>query len=115
MVNLLIYIQHKFNNLFDNIVKYIIFRFIKKELNKLVNQFPNIKCIYGLDNDGTHLVEITPNSVYVSNKYLDAEEVIDGKFGSKFKEFALLFISDNEPYLKIENLKFIISGTDYNK
>ncbi len=89
-------------------------QFIKKKLKQLLVDFPTIKCNYGYNGQADiHIVDIVPTSVYKSDRFLQAEELIFDEFIEKFADQSITFVSDDK-YLIVEKTNFYGRGLFFN-
>ncbi|MFN3753130.1 hypothetical protein [Flavobacterium sp.] len=81
-------------------------KFLEQKLKELFLQFPKSNIRYEFrSNRNSHLVEITPLSFYVNEKYKIAETKIEDEFENLYPNENILFISENS-LNKISNANF---------
>ena len=70
--------------------------FIKHNLSKIWNSFPEVQFRYEFKtHTNTHVIEVTPVSFFEENEeYLDLESDFEYKFEQMFPEEEILFISE---------------------
>ncbi len=87
--------------------------FIKENLNEIVNNFPYVKCSYGIDEfDETHIIKVTPKEYFELDEFLIFQKKIIDNFIKFFPEQGVFFISDNDD-IDIENVIYETEGILY--
>lgn len=70
--------------------------FLIEELKELQKLFPSAEFRYEMSHGtNTHLVEITPDSIYNNNDYIDYELALEEEFISLFPTENIIFISED--------------------
>lgn len=85
--------------------------FVKSSVDRILNQFPGVKCRYEYHNASyTHFIEVVPHSIYDNeDDYINLEEAIVTEFEQLFPDENICFLSDNSIY-KLHNPIYEASG-----
>ncbi|MDR1022099.1 MAG: hypothetical protein LBL94_02335 [Prevotellaceae bacterium] len=78
-------------------------QFIAKELSALVSRLPGATLRYKCDQNDTHVVEVSPKSVYSSDKFMALGIEVDDKICAQFPEAWLVFLPDDS-YVGIDDI-----------
>lgn len=90
--------------------------FIKSFINKIVGDFPSIRCTYGFDSlDKSHTIEIVPSSFLDLNGVFDKTE--DDFYNDFFKLFPneIVYIITTNSRFPVSNPIYILQGESYNE
>ncbi len=88
--------------------------FIKNELSKFIEAFPQTKVRYEFDIDADiHCVEVLPNKIYeFDNSYISWERNFSDKFIDNFPDQNIYFFSE-DPIVGIKHVDFELKGSEY--
>ncbi|MDR1342695.1 MAG: hypothetical protein LBK18_05505 [Prevotellaceae bacterium] len=78
-------------------------QFISKELSSLASQLPGATLRYKCDQNNAHVVEVSPKSVYSSDKFMALGIEADDRICAQFPEAWLVFIP-NGSYVGIDDI-----------
>lgn len=88
--------------------------YIKIELQKLIDQFPEMAFGYKFDqHSSTHVIRVEPLEFYSSNKqYANEEARIIYEFTNTYLSESILFVSE-ESLIKVLDPEFVVVSQNY--